>query len=93
MKPSGLIPAIQSSWSIESDRYIVKPQWSSGIHSRFFKRRNNEDIYHIDAATDVDFLYQPRQMKFFTAGYTWQQVSISSCAVVDYQRKWIFSLE
>jgi hypothetical protein len=74
MTPTGLVPANQSTWTIETDRDIIEPKRSSGVYIRFFKRSNNEEVYRIDVAADVNVLYQSRQITFFTTGYTWKQV-------------------
>jgi len=85
MTPTGLISATQSAWTIETDRDIVKTRRTSGVHIRFFKRSDNEEVYHIDVTTDVNVFYQPRQITFFTTGYTWEQVRIDSFKILIYQ--------
>jgi hypothetical protein len=76
MTPTGLVSANQSSWTIETDRDIVRPKRSNGVYIRFFKRSNNEEVYRIDVTTDVNVFYQSRQITFFTTGYTWEQVKL-----------------
>ncbi|CAF2662529.1 unnamed protein product [Rotaria sp. Silwood2] len=73
MKPMSFISATQSSWTLETDRDIIRPRRSNGVYIRFFKRSNNEEVYRIDVATDVTVFYQSRIITFFTAGYTWEQ--------------------
>jgi hypothetical protein len=85
LTPTGLVSATQSSWTIEIDRDIIKPRRSNGVYIRFFKRSTNEEIYRIDVTTDVNVVYQPRQITFFTTEYTWQQVRIHSYALLNYQ--------
>jgi len=76
--PMGLVPATQSLWIIETDRDIVEPRRSGGVHIRFFERSSNEEVYRIDVTNDTNVFYQPRKIIFFTTGYTWEQVRINS---------------
>jgi hypothetical protein len=85
LTPTGLVPATQSSWTIETDRDIVKPRRSSGVHIRFFKQSSNQEIYRIDVTNDTNVFYQPRQIIFFTTGYTWEQVRTNLYAILNYQ--------
>jgi hypothetical protein len=74
LRPNGFISPTQSSWTIETDRDIVKSRRSSGVYIRFFKRSNNEEVCNVDVATNVNVFYQPRQITFDTRGCTWEQV-------------------
>jgi hypothetical protein len=85
LTPTGLVPATQSLWTIETDRDIVKPRRSSGVNVRFFKRSTNEEIYRIDVSNNDNVFYQPRKIIFFTTGYTWEQVRIYSYTILNYQ--------
>lgn len=76
MAPTGLVAANRSIWTIETDRDIIKTKQSSGVYIRFFKRSNNEQVYRIDVAANVNVIYQPRHITFLTTGYTWEQVRI-----------------
>lgn len=76
LSPMGLVSATQSSWTIVVDRNIAKPRRSNGVYIRFFQRASNQEVYRIDVTTDTNIVYQSRQIKFFTTGYTWQQVRI-----------------
>ncbi|CAF3417555.1 unnamed protein product [Rotaria sp. Silwood1] len=73
MTPTGFIFATQSSWTLETDRDIIRPRRSSGVYIRFFKRVNNEEVYRVDVASDVTVFYQPRTITFFTTQYTWEE--------------------
>ena len=76
--PMGLISSTHSTWTIETDRDIVRPRRSSGVHIRFFRSFNNEEVYRIDVANSTNVFYQSRKITFFTTEYTWQHVSAFS---------------
>lgn len=77
LKPTGLVSRNQSEWTIETDRDIIKSKRSHGIYIRFFKHSTNEEVYRIDVTNSIDVFYEPRQIRFLTTGYTWEQVRIS----------------
>jgi hypothetical protein len=85
MSPSGLVSPTHSAWILESDHDIVRPRRSTEVYIRFFKRSNNQEVYRIDVATDLTVFYQPRQINFYTTGYTWEQVSTSSIEMIQCQ--------
>jgi hypothetical protein len=84
VSPTGIVSATQALWTIQTDRDIVRPKRTRGVLIRFFKQSNHQEVHRIDVTTDNTVIYQPRQITFSTANYTWESVSISLIEILNH---------